>query len=412
MLKKSFKMNITIISNNYYPEDSGIGLYSAGMAEYLAQNHNVKVITAMPYYPQWEIYSEYKNKPWFHKETINNVEIFRFKQYTPKNPTFLKRIFQICHFFMGSLVNVFKINKNDVVIVVMPFTISIVLGLLVKFFKGGKLVVHVQDFEFDAAFETGLSKKTGILAKFIFHIERFLLNRADSISTISYGMLKKLKNKTSSPTFYFPNWIDYSKINPETAKPNKIFDSNKFNILYSGNIGAKQDWDFFIDFVKACQEISKVHIYLIGEGAKRDEVVERIKNFSYCTYFPPVRYEELNDLLCNADLHILFQKSTVVDTVMPSKILGMMASAKPSIVTGHEESEVKYNFEISKGGFYFHDEIKLEKTIEKIKNLIEFPQESKETGENAREFIIEKFSMDKILSIFNGNIKKIDNKIE
>ena len=53
-------MNITIISNNYYPEDSGIGLYSAGMAEYLAQNHNVKVITAMPYYPQWEIYTEYK----------------------------------------------------------------------------------------------------------------------------------------------------------------------------------------------------------------------------------------------------------------------------------------------------------------------------------------------------------------
>ena len=55
-------MNITIISNNYYPEDSGIGLYSAGMAEYLAQNHNVKVITAMPYYPQWEIYTEYKNR--------------------------------------------------------------------------------------------------------------------------------------------------------------------------------------------------------------------------------------------------------------------------------------------------------------------------------------------------------------
>ena len=55
-------MNITIISNNYYPEDSGIGLYSAGMAEYLAQNHNVKVITAMPYYPQWEIYAEYKNQ--------------------------------------------------------------------------------------------------------------------------------------------------------------------------------------------------------------------------------------------------------------------------------------------------------------------------------------------------------------
>ncbi len=400
-------MNITIISNNYYPEDSGIGLYSTGMAEFLAKNHNVKVITAMPYYPQWEIYTEYKDKSNFYSETINNVEVLRFKQYTPKKPTFLKRIFQMCHFFIGSIVNVFKIKKNDVVIVVMPFTISIIIGRLVKLFKGGKLFVHVQDFEFDAAFETGLSKKSGVLAKLIFHVERFLLNRADSITTISFGMLKKLETKTSSPTSYFPNWIDYSKINPKKAKPNKLFDPSKFNILYSGNIGAKQDWDFFIDFVKACQEINKVHIYLIGEGAKREEVVEKIKNYSNCTYFPPVRYEELNDLLCNADLHVLFQKSTVVDTVMPSKILGMMASAKPSIVTGHKESEVKHNFEISNGGFYYYSDNKLNQIMAEINHLIDSPKDSVEIGENARKFIIEKFSMDKILYDLKEKIELI-----
>ena len=398
-------MNITIISNNYSPEDSGIGLYSSGMAEFLAKNHTVKVITAMPYYPQWEIYSEYKNKPTFYREIINEVEVLRFKQYTPKNPTFFKRIFQMCHFFLGSVLNVFKIKKNDVVIVVMPFTISIVLGVLVKFFKGGKLLVHVQDFEFDAAFETGLSKKKGLFSKFIFHVERFLLNRAHSVSTISFGMLKKLETKTSSGTNYFPNWIDYSKINPETAKQNKLFDPNKFNVLYSGNIGAKQDWDFFIDFVKACLEINQVHVYLIGEGAKREEVVEKIKNFSNCTYFPPVRYEELNDLLCNANLHILFQKSTVVDTVMPSKTLGMMASANPSIVTGHEESEVKNNFEISNGGFYFYNDNKLQQITTKINHLIESPKDSVEIGNNARKFIIEKFSMEKILSNFETSLK-------
>jgi colanic acid biosynthesis glycosyl transferase WcaI len=399
-------MNITIISNHYSPEDSGIGLYSSGMAEFLSKTHTVKVIAAMPYYPQWEIYSGYKDKPTYYRETINNVEVLRFKQYTPKKPTFLKRIFQMCHFFLGSIVNVFKIKKNDVVIVVMPFTISIVLGILLKFFKGGKLLVHIQDFEFDAAFETGLSKEKGLLAKFIFNVERLLLNRADSVSTISFGMLKKLETKTSSSIRYFPNWIDYSKINPETAKPNKLFDPNKFNILYSGNIGAKQDWDFFIDFVNACLEINQVHVYLIGEGAKREEVVEKIKNFSNCTYIPPVRYEELNDLLCNGDLHILFQKSTVVDTVMPSKILGMMASAKPSIVTGHEESEVKHNFEISNGGFYFYDENKLEQITEKVNYLIESPVDSVEIGENARKFIIDRFSIEKTLRNFEISLNQ------
>lgn len=395
-------MNITIISNNYYPEDSGIGLYSTGMAEFLANTHSVNVISTMPYYPQWEIYSEYKDKSIFYKETINNVEVLRFRQYTPKNPTFLKRIVQMGHFFVGSIVNVFKVKKNDVVIVVMPFTISIILGVLVKFFKGGKLLVHVQDFEFDAAFETGLSEKSGVLAKFIFYVERFLLNRADAVSTISFGMLKKLESKTSSKSSYFPNWIDYSKINPETAKPNGLFDADKFNILYSGNIGAKQDWDFFIAFVKACQAIDKVQIYLVGEGAKREEVVSAIKDFPNCVYFPPVRYEELNNLLCNADLHVLFQKSTVIDTVMPSKILGMMASAKPSIVTGHEDSEVRTNFEISNGGFYFYENNSLEQIVQKINCLITSSDMSKQIGKNARKFIIEKFSMEKILNNFES----------
>ena len=399
-------MNITIISNHYSPEDSGIGLYSTGMAEFLAKKHNVKVIAAMPYYPQWEIYPEYKEKSKFCREIINNVEVFRFKQYTPKNPSFLKRIYQMCHFFIGSIVNVFKIKKNDVVIVVMPFTISILLGRMVKFFRGGKLLVHIQDFEFDAAFETGLSKKSGLLTKLVFYVERFLLNQADSISTISYGMLKKLETKTSSATSYFPNWIDYSKINPGVSKPSLIFDPLKFNILYSGNIGAKQDWDFFIDFVSTCQEIEQVHIYLIGEGAKRKEVVESLRDFKNCTYYPPVRYEELNDLLCNADLHLLFQKDTVVDTVMPSKILGMMASAKPSIVTGHKDSEVKFNFEISKGGFYFYDKGKMEQIIGVLKELIQNPSQSEIIGNAARKFIIEKYCMESVLEQFQEDIEK------
>jgi len=398
-------MNITIISNHYYPEDSGIGLYSTGMAEFLAKKHIVKVIAATPYYPQWKIYPEYDKKGLFSTEIVNDVEIFRFKQFTPAIPTFKGRIFQMIHFFIGSFINIFKIKKNDIVIVVMPFTISAILGWLVKTFRGGKLWIHVQDFEFDAAFETGISKKIGILPSVVFKIELFMFNRADFTSTISNGMLNKLESKTNTKKYFFPNWIDHSMINTDRAKPSPLFDSSKFNVLYSGNIGAKQDWDFFIDFVSACQEMNHVQIYLIGEGAKRKEVVESLKQFQNCKYYPPVRYEELNDLLCNADLHVLFQKNAVVDTVMPSKILGMMASAKPSIVTGNEYSEVRHNLEISEGGFYFHQDTKLHEIMGVLKNLIENPEQSTIMGDKARKFVIEKYSIESVLSQFQKDIE-------
>jgi colanic acid biosynthesis glycosyl transferase WcaI len=56
-------------------------------------------------------------------------------------------------------------------------------------------------------------------------------------------MMKQIRNQKKKNTF-FPNWIDHSMINTDRAKPSPLFDSSKFNVLYSGNIGAKQDWIF------------------------------------------------------------------------------------------------------------------------------------------------------------------------
>jgi colanic acid biosynthesis glycosyl transferase WcaI len=88
----------------------------------------------------------------------------------------------------------------------------------------------------------------------------------------------------------------------------------------------------------------------------------------------------------------------------------MMASAKPSIVTGHEDSEIKINFENSQGGYYFH-----ENTIEVIKRSIlhlkNNPKNSNEVGIAARNFVIEHFSYEKVLSEFQLKIEQsVKNK--
>ena len=56
-------MKILICGINYAPELTGIGKYTGEMASWLAENgHTVEIITAMPYYPQWEIGKNYKKK--------------------------------------------------------------------------------------------------------------------------------------------------------------------------------------------------------------------------------------------------------------------------------------------------------------------------------------------------------------
>lgn len=403
----SLSKKITIIGINYYPEDSAIGLYTTQKAEdFASKGHQVTVITGFPYYPQWEIQEKYKSKPYFLSETINGVNVLRCRQYVPTNPTFFKRIIHLISFTLGSFINIFRVSKPDLVISIVPFTSSILLGWFLKLRYKSKLWVHVQDFEFDAALQTGVSNKGKGIYSFLFKLEKWLFSKADVSSTISDSMLSRLETKTNSERFFLPNWIDEKKINPETAIQHKYLISNKLKILYSGNIGDKQDWNVFVQFCNDLDD-TKYEVIIVGDGAKKAWLIEQIKKLNVISYYPPVEYEELSSLLCSADLHILFQKSDVIDTVMPSKILGMMASGKPSLVLGSEYSEVKTIFENSKAGLFYNNYSK--SLINELDKLMNDPLECKKMGEDARNFVISNFSKQYVLSRM---IQKVDSLLQ
>ncbi|SDR75445.1 colanic acid biosynthesis glycosyl transferase WcaI [Formosa sp. Hel1_31_208] len=401
------KKKITLIGINYNPEDSAIGLYSTQKAEYLtSKGFEVSVIAGFPYYPQWSIRPDYKEKSRWTKETINNVKVFRYKQYVPSNPSFSKRIRHLLSYTFGSTVNLFKVSKPDYVICIVPFTSTIVLGWLLKLRYGSKLWVHIQDFEFDAAIDSGLlSNDKSVFIKLLLYIEKSLLNKADIVSTISNGMLSKLNNKVKDKqSYYLTNWLDTDAFNITVKTKHRYLTSNKFKILYSGNIGAKQDWEFFFKFLEAIKPLENLEVVVVGEGAEETKVKKELDNYEFTKHYNLVDFEELPNLLNSADLHVLFQKNEVIDTVMPSKILGMMGSGKPSLITGNDKSEVKMIIESSKGGFYFGndntDEI-VETIIELQKNL----EYAHEIGVNAKNYIVKNYSKTNVLDQF---IKKIN----
>lgn len=402
------KPRVVIIGINYYPEDSAIGLYTTEKAEFLvSKGYNVTVITGFPYYPQWRIRKDYKNKPYLFKENINGVNVFRSKQYVPTYPTFAKRILHMLSFTFGNFINLFKAPRPNVIISIIPFTTSAFLGWILKVIYKAKLWVHIQDFEFDAAIDSGLlsNNKKGIFS-FLLWIEKKILSKADVVSTISYGMVDKLKSKTKVKSYYLTNWIDVSLFDIDRNKRHDYLKSEKFKILYSGNIGAKQDWDFFFKFLNAVQSIENIEVIIVGEGAEKEKVIQGIKQFNFVNHYNLVPYEELPLLLLGADLHILFQKTDVIDTVMPSKLLGMMASAKPSIVTGSLNSEVAKVFNESQGGYYFNGE-SIDEIIQSVLSIKNKTLLSKELGENARKFVFEKYSKEKVLNDFLKALKEI-----
>lgn len=397
--------NITIIGINYFPEDSSIGLYTTEMAENLvSKGYHVSVITGFPYYPQWKIRSDYKSKNYLFKETINGVRVYRSKQFVPQNPTFFKRILHMISFTFGNFINLFKVSKPDVVISIIPFTTSAFLGWILKKRYGSKLWIHIQDFEFDIAINSGLLKGN---KKWIINglnwFEKKIFEKADITSTISYGMLQKLQVKTSYNNYYLPNWVDVSLFNISKNISHEYLNSNKFKILYSGNIGTKQDWEFFFKFLSALKNIENVEVIIIGEGAEKENVLREINKYSFVSHYNLIPYEELPMLLSSADLHILFQKNDIIDAVMPSKLLGMMASSRPSIVTGNLGSEAAKIFKESNVGYFFESNSPTE-VINCILSLQGNAILGDQIGKNARNFVFDKFSKVKVLNKFIDQI--------
>ncbi|MEM9680703.1 MAG: glycosyltransferase, partial [Bacteroidota bacterium] len=204
--------------------------------------------------------------------------------------------------------------------------------------------------------------------------------------------------------FYLPNWIDQEKINPDRVKKHQFLESKKYKVLYSGNIGDKQDWNSFVQFCKDLNE-DEYSIVIVGDGSRKKWLLEEMKGFPHVSYHPPVPFEDLSDLLCSADIHVLFQKPDVIDTVMPSKVLGMMASAKPSVIIGNPKSEVKTIFDESQGGLYFNHYS--EEVTKALDDLQSDAVKSSQMGNNARTYIINNFSKGKILDSMLAKLKQL-----
>lgn len=403
---------VIIITSNFYPEDTAIGLYTTQFAEFLkTENYEITVLTGFPYYPKWEISPEYRDTGLFYTENKNGIKIIRFKQYVPSKVTFLGRILMILSFNFGLFINFFKLKKADLIISIVPFTTNCFFGKIYSFFYKAKFWIHIQDFEFDLLIDSGIGAKNSFLKKMLFkillRIEKSLLNSADVVSSISNSMVKKVNEKSNSKdVYYFPNWVSLENINPHQSVDHSYFDKNKFNLLYSGNIGEKQDWDFFVEFCKQIKSHDNIEITIVGNGGYYKTLKERVNEFEFVKFKDVVPYSDLSNLLCSADCHFLFQKNDVVDSVMPSKLLGMMASAKPSIVTGNINSEVNAILKKSNGGYYIHsnDAVEVYNNIITLKKNLEM---SNIMGLKAREFVKNNFSDKSVLNSFLSKVNQV-----
>lgn len=336
-------MRILIYDINYAPELTGVGKYTGEMGSWLAQQgHIVEVITAMPYYPEWEVHSSHKGKTWF-TEVIDGVTVHRCPFYVPKNVTSFKRILHEFSFVLSSLfywLPVFFTKSHDIIICVAPpFHIGLLPALYSRFRKVF-LWLHVQDLQIDMAKELGMLKNEKFI-NLLFKVEEFILQNSNTVSTISEGMVRKTmeKNVVQSECILFPNWVDDSHIRPlsrrESLRADLGLGEQDRVILYSGSLGEKQGLELIIEAAKLLSARSEIKFLIFGSGGGKTRLESLVQEYGLTnvSFHPLQPYEKLSALLATADIHLVLQKKSASDLVLPSKLTSILASGGCALVS-------------------------------------------------------------------------------
>lgn len=96
-------MKILVYGINYWPEPTGIGKYTGEMAAWLvSRGHEVRVVTAPPYYPAWKISPGYRALA-YTRAMETGATVFRCPLWVPGQPSGAKRMLHLFSFALSSL---------------------------------------------------------------------------------------------------------------------------------------------------------------------------------------------------------------------------------------------------------------------------------------------------------------------
>ena len=310
-------MRVLVCGINYAPDLIGVAKYNTEMCEGLAaQGHEVRVVTAPPYYPAWHVPADYRGFR-YRDETRAGIPLTRTPIYVPGVPSVAKRLLHHAS--------------------IAPSLMSSAMAARAARWFGAVSWLHIQDFEVDAAFELGILTNAKLRGA-MFAVERHILRSFDRVSTISPQMMRGLERKgvASNRTRELRNWIDTHDITPGdrmTALRSELgFAASDVVVLYSGNMSSKQGLELIVDAARELnQHAGNIRFVLCGEGPQKSALEEMAHGLGNTCFLGLQPADKFAQLLNTADVHVIPQRAEAADLVLPSKLGGILASGRPVV---------------------------------------------------------------------------------
>ena len=405
ILKKN--KTILYLSPYFWPEEIGSAPYCTDVAKWLAdKGHYLNVVSFRPHYPSTDQFPGWINGL-RDSEKFGNLRIHRLKVVKRLSRNMTDRLRNDFKFACGvlRLHAVRPLSRADTVVAYVPSCLSILVGKIVTWRSGARLIGVVHDIESGLATSLGISKGKLILRAMRL-VERVAYNSADRIIVLTDNMAAELRRLgVVVPITVLPIWASLAPRVKLEHRDNPI-------VMYSGNFGKKQDLSQLLPAIrKLDRKLPNVQIIFQGDGSESENIRSKIRTMGVqnTTFVPPISSEQFVKSLQSAEVHLVPQSVNTSTYAMPSKLISIMAAGRPFVCIAEKGTALHDITEQSGAGFCILPDSEADAVYNAIECLLEKKELGLEMGEKGRQYVKEHMERTTVLRMYEELIVGSDS---
>lgn len=328
-------MNILIVSQYFWPENFRINDLVKAL---LVKAMRVDVLTGQPNYPDGQVFDGYRAGN-FTKHSWGSATVHRLPLVPRGHGSAIRLICNYLSFVIsGILLAPFALRRKRID-VIFVYAISPILqaipAILIKWIKGAKLVIWVQDLWPESLEATGFVRNRWLLAM-VRVLVRWIYRHADLILVQSEAFIAPVAALADAGKIcYYPNSADDVFTSSSVDDECKISGlENGFSVVFAGNLGAAQAVDTIIDAAELLKDTPDIRIILVGSGSRTAWLQSQIEQRGLSNVLLAGQYplSAMPAILRRAGaLLVTLKDEAIFCHTIPSKIQAYLAVGRPIV---------------------------------------------------------------------------------
>lgn len=325
-------LDILFLTQWFDPEPAFMGVDFT--TELQSRGHRVQVLTGFPNYPGGRLYEGYRLSP-IRRELVGDTPVIRVALYPSHDRSAWKRILNYASFASSAAtLGVVSTRRPDVILAYHPpGTIGLPAVALAQYHRS-PFVYHILDMWPDALKATGMfTSRAGLGA--VGTMMNLVYRRSAALVVSTHGFKRTLIERgvpeRKVHTVY--NWAPDEIAGGAPQTTHAAADTDTFDIIFAGNMGAAQGLAAVLDAAKLVESIAPdVRFIFVGAGVEKPALEQAAmkQRLSNVVFLPPVPRASVGDILLSSDaLLVHLRDDDLFRITIPSKVQAYLAAGRP-----------------------------------------------------------------------------------